>query len=94
MPARNSFTCPVCDAEVAANAKACPECGACDKSGWSEDAAYDGLNLPDEEAFDYGKFAGEEFGGRVPQTGAQRWWWWVAIVVLIAFVWLLISGRW
>jgi hypothetical protein len=34
---------------VPRNARACPECGADERSGWNEDAArYDGLDLPDE----------------------------------------------
>ena len=49
------FECPVCGEDVPANAKACPECGACEKSGWSEDLASSGLDLPDED-FDYEKF--------------------------------------
>lgn len=42
-------TCPVCGAPVPRNARACPECGADERSGWNEDdARYDGLDLPDE----------------------------------------------
>jgi hypothetical protein len=89
----HSFTCPACDAEVPANAKACPECGACEKSGWSGDGAYDGLELPDEP-FDYDEFARKEFGSGAQSTGAQRWWRWVALLVLIALTWMLIAGRW
>ena len=47
---RPPFECPVCGESVPRNAKACPECGACEKSGWSADAAYD--ELPDVD-FDY-----------------------------------------
>lgn len=44
--------CPVCGAAVPPGAKACPECGADERSGWNEDATrYDGLNLP-FESFD------------------------------------------
>ncbi len=40
--------CPVCQEEVPRHAKACPECGADERSGWNEDALlYDGLDLPD-----------------------------------------------
>ncbi len=41
-------TCPVCGADVSPNAKACPECGACEKSGWSGDTDADGLGLSDD----------------------------------------------
>ena len=78
---RAPFTCPVCGADVSPNAKACPECGACDKSGWSGDADADGLDLPDDE-FDYDKFVADEFGGS-PKPAGMSWLWWVAAVALL-----------
>jgi hypothetical protein len=83
--------CPVCSADLPPNAKACPECGACDKSGWSEDASGDGVGLPDED-FDYDKFLAEEFGGGAKKNGRERFWWIAAVFVLIAFVWLIFHG--
>ena len=46
-----SFDCPNCGADVDAGALACPECGSDERTGWSENSLYDGLDLPDE-AFD------------------------------------------
>ncbi len=44
--------CPVCGDDVPRGAKACPGCGADERTGWNDAATrYDGLNLPDE-AFD------------------------------------------
>ena len=44
--------CPVCGEAVPRNARACPGCGADERSGWNEEATrYDGLDLPDS-AFD------------------------------------------
>ncbi len=41
--------CPVCGEAVPRGAKACPGCGADERTGWNEDATrYDGLDLPDE----------------------------------------------
>ena len=85
------FTCPVCHEEVPANAKACPECGACEKSGWSEEARYDGLDLPDE-AFDHDEFVSAEFGTTPPKATLPKHWWWVAVVLLGAFVWMILSA--
>ena len=42
------FTCQVCGEVVDAKALACPGCGADDDTGWSEGAAYDEVDLPDE----------------------------------------------
>jgi hypothetical protein len=83
--ARGPFTCPVCGEEVPPNAKACPECGACDKSGWSADRHQDGL--PDgEDDFDYDKFLEDEFGQGQRRRGVPLVWWIIAIVVLFAFL--------
>lgn len=45
-------TCPVCGETVPPGARACPGCGADERSGWNEEATrYDGLDLP-ASAFD------------------------------------------
>lgn len=82
---RKSFLCPVCGDEVSPNAKACPECGACEKSGWSDRSLHeDGLDLPDED-FDYAGFVAEEFAGG-PKRSLPQWFWTVvAAVLLLAF---------
>jgi len=79
-------TCLNCGASVPARAKACPECGACEQTGWSEEAAASALGLPDD-AFDYNEFVREEFGGKtVAPRGIKRTWWIVALVLVIAFL--------
>ena len=85
------MTCPNCGAEVPSKAKACPECGSDEQTGWSEAAQSGSLDLPDEE-FDYNDFVKREFGGKHPVPRGIHWFWWVvAIVVLgvILFVWLM-----
>ncbi len=70
--------CPVCGATVPRAARACPECGADERSGWSEDATrYDGLDLPDE-AFDDGKAP-----ARPSRRGANPLWFAVAAALLV-----------
>lgn len=64
--------CPNCGAEVPKNAKACPECGADDETGWNDDAAAQRLGIP-TEGFDYEEFVNEEFGGG--QRRGLPWYW-------------------
>ena len=70
MASPRTFECPVCGEDVPAKAKACPSCGACEKSGWG-DTEGDGLDLPGED-FDYEKFKEEEFGTPRKLKGKQR----------------------
>jgi uncharacterized membrane protein YvbJ len=84
-------TCPNCGADIPKRAKACPECGSCEATGWAEDSKSDGLNLPDDE-FDYDAYVKNEFGAkRLIPRGIQAFWWGVAIVLvilLLAFLFL------
>lgn len=89
--ARHPFTCPICGEDVPAGALACPECGACEKSGWSDDAGSDGLDLPDQE-FDYDRFIAEEFGGPAKKRAPQKLWLIAAVIVVLALAWGLIGG--
>jgi len=81
--------CPNCGAEVPPHAKACPECGSDEQTGWSEAAGYDHLDLPDED-FDYGDFVKREFGNEKPIPRGVSWFWWllaVALAVGLLLVW-------
>jgi uncharacterized membrane protein YvbJ len=81
-----TFECPACGEDVPAKAKACPHCGACEKSGWNEnDDGADGLDLPEEE-FDYEKFKEEEFGISRKSEGKRLLWKWTAIVLIVLFI--------
>lgn len=76
--------CPNCGAEVPPKARACPECGADEQTGWSEKAAAQRLGLPDDE-FDHKEFVQEEFGQGKRNTPRPQigWFWWVVAVVLL-----------
>jgi hypothetical protein len=78
--------CPICGSEVPPNAKACPECGSDEETGWSERAREQELGLPDSE-FNYNEFAKEEFGGekedKIRPYGVS-WLWWVVGIGLLA----------
>ena len=75
------FTCPVCGEQVRDDALACPGCGSDDETGWSEDAAYDEVDLPDEA-----------FGEAARPTRQQSPMFTYAVlglVVVILVVWIL-----
>ena len=83
--------CPNCGAEVPPNAKACPECGSDEDTGWSEEARVADLDLPDEN-FDYKEFVQREFGGKSPVPHGIHWGWWlvgIALLLAILFWWIL-----
>jgi hypothetical protein len=75
--------CPNCGAQVPPKARACPECGADEHTGWSEEARADGLGLPDE-SFDYADFVKQEFGKEGPVPRGIHWFWWVVALLLAA----------
>ena len=75
--------CPICGAEVPPKARACPECGADEQTGWSEEARVGGLDLPDEN-FDYNDFVKREFGGKSVVPRGLHWFWWVVALMVAA----------
>lgn len=91
--ARPPEVCPNCGAQIPRNAKACPECGSDEETGWSDEAHASGLDLPDEN-FDYEEFVRREFQEKQidPRPSGISWFWWlVTALVLAGFVWLLIK---
>jgi len=68
---------------VPPNAKACPECGACEETGWNERAESDHLGLPNDE-FDYDDFVKREFGEETAKPRGIAWFWWVAAAIVAA----------
>jgi uncharacterized membrane protein YvbJ len=83
--------CPNCGAEVPPKAKACPECGSDEETGWSEEASASGLDLP-EEKFSYDDFIKREFGTKSPVPRGIGWLWWiVAVTVLLLFLYLWVK---
>ena len=81
-------TCPNCGADVPHRAKACPECGACDQTGWAEGAEVGDLGIP-EESFDYNEFVKNEFGVKRALPRGIGWFWWiVSLSVAGVLLWL------
>jgi hypothetical protein len=83
LPSQPPDECAHCGAEIPRHAKACPECGADELTGWREKSVYDGLNLPDEALED----EASDRSGRPPATarvnGVAWYWWLVGIVLLV-----------
>jgi len=80
--------CPICGNPVPANARACPECGADEQTGWSETAYEPQPDLPDEE-FDYNQFIESEFGGGTHPRRRLSTFWLLAVLAVLAAVLLL-----
>ncbi len=78
--------CANCGAEIPRDAKACPECGADERTGWRETSLYDDLDLP-ESAY-------EDDDAKPVKRPANRvngiaWYWWIVGVTMII---LLVAG--
>ena len=77
--------CLNCGADVPQKAKACPACGACDNTGWAEEAGYESTHLEEDE-FDYDDFVAREFGeGGCPRGKKLHLFWVLMAVFLILF---------
>ncbi len=69
------------------NARACPECGADERTGWNEeDTRYDGLDLPDHASDENDSSASSP--GSLPQNvnGIALHWWLLAVLLLAAMI--------
>jgi hypothetical protein len=89
-------TCPECGALVPRNARACPDCGADDQTGWSDRAQAQRLGISDDP-FDYDSFVQEEFGSkdrtvnRIKPRGMRWIWWCVALLILLALAYSFLA---
>jgi hypothetical protein len=76
--------CANCGSLIPRTARACPECGADERTGWREASPYDDLGLPDEAYADDGEPAD---AARPPRTvNGLAWYWWAAGVCLLLLV--------
>lgn len=81
--------CANCGAAIPPRARACPECGADELTGWREGSVYDGLDLPDTAENEDAR------GARPtpPRRGPAWYWLLVAGLVLVLFVLGLVTFR-
>ena len=80
--------CPNCGSLVSPKARACPECGSDEETGWSEQGRADRLELPGQD-FDYEDFICGEFGDAEAAPGKSRYRWWALAVVIVLAILLL-----
>lgn len=86
--------CANCGATIPRHARACPECGADERTGWRETSIYDGMELPDEAWEDEDAAGPGERTRRRPtvrRVNGLAWYWWcVGVGVLLAAgLWVL-----
>ena len=65
--------CAVCGTTLERSARACPECGADERTGWREQSIYDGIDLPDETA------GQPDFAPDKPTLA----WYWIGAAILL-----------
>ena len=81
--------CANCGADIPPRSRACPECGADERTGWRESSVYDGLDLPDTAHDDERPAA-----RRTKAPGGLSWLWWITgVILLLAFAAVLIPFR-
>ncbi len=76
------FICPNCGSEVPIKALSCPECGSDEKTGWSEDTMYDGLDLP--------AFEDKRKNSSKSLFQNKFLLYVVAILTILAFIWMFV----
>ena len=78
--------CANCGAAIPRHAKACPGCGADERTGWREASVYDGLNLP-ASAYD-------DDPPHAPLRRGLAWYWVVAAILgIMAALVFSLGGR-
>jgi hypothetical protein len=77
--------CANCGAAIPRSAKACPECGADERTGWRETSLYDDLDLP-ETAYEEPATADRARRQRERSVNGIAWYWWCVGVALVIFL--------
>ena len=74
--------CPVCGEPVPSGARACPNCGADERSGWNdEETRYDGVDLPEADE--------ARSAGRMGFSLRCRLWTLVAAALVLSLLYLI-----
>lgn len=86
MPLQPPDECAHCGAAIPRQAKACPDCGADERTGWREADPYDGIDLPGEVFEDESTTDGTRPDAPVPRVNGVAWYWWTVGVVLLVLL--------
>ena len=84
--------CANCGTEIPRGAKACPECGADERTGWRETSGYDGLDLPDAAWQDDDDESAAKRRPTPRRVNGIAWYWWCIGAVLLALLALNFLG--
>ena len=85
--------CANCGAPISRHARACPVCGADERTGWRDVSPEDGLDLP-EVYDDEARAARASVPPRREVNGLVWHWWVVGLGLLALLAAALLRGRW
>lgn len=77
--------CANCGCSIPRSARACPNCGADERTGWRENDLYDGLDLP-AEAWD------DSSDSATNRSDDIAWYWWATGIGLFVALLLTVLG--
>lgn len=77
--------CANCGAAIPRNAKACPECGADERTGWRETDPYDALDLP-AGAFEDERTEPRSLRRPPARVNGVPWYWWAVAALLLVLL--------
>ena len=76
--------CANCGASIPRAAKACPDCGADERTGWRAQSVYDHIGLTDDVWTVEG--SPENSPSRSEQVNGVAWYWWCVAAALLALI--------
>jgi hypothetical protein len=76
--------CANCGAAIPRGAKACPECGADERTGWRDNDVYDGLDIQEAGFRDDAVEDAPRRNSR--DVNGVPWYWWCVGVGLVVFL--------
>ncbi|MHC4592013.1 MAG: zinc-ribbon domain-containing protein [Planctomycetota bacterium] len=85
------FICSHCGADVRLDARACPQCGSDDETGWAKDADKWQADIPTgyakDEDFDYDEYIQREFTEKQPFVfGLPSGLFWILVLIFMVAV--------